>query len=217
MPFAGEAVIAEARLRHPTFDPVSIPQHVALSLLNGIAGRLHGELLEVDPSLLVAQTTTMLPLATFEQGIALPPMALLLEAFAITTDVGGVIGRSDPVTIINYQQRYESGVWPALYCVSDTVFLKGIAAEWAGYDRVSVVYVPVYAPVNTVREFFPLPDRCLLSCIEGLAALLGMRVSDRLSPTVLGMLRETAATQQSLLMANVGSQRRTEIWSPKEY
>lgn len=217
MAFTAQQVIDDARLRHAAFDPVAIPLPVALSLCNGVVSRLRGNLIAIDPSLLLEQNAAPLPLADFDEGVLLPPFVSVVEAFAVSTPDYSADQRGEPVAIINYQQRFDTTAWPAIFVVRDRVFLKGTPQEWTVYSSLVTAYIPAFTPMTLPSDQVPLPEQALLACTELVAAAFAIRRSTEIDPVAGGAIASVAAEQRQLFLDEMASQRRYERWSPREY
>jgi hypothetical protein len=215
MGFSARTVIGDARLRHALFDDKVLPTPVAVGLLDGVVRRLRAQVVERMPHILASQQQLPLPFDNFETGAVMPPYLMVLDVMAFVTSAG--VERGEPVAIIPFQQRFESGPWPACFLVRDGLYLKGDGSEWSGYRQLLVTYVPSDTRLESLDTEIDLPDVCLPACVEGLAALFATRLSDRLAPTVVATMVEMAALSQDSALNNITTQRRTERWVTSEY
>lgn len=214
MPFTAQQVIDDARLRSPTFDDVSIPKPVALSLLDGYVRRLRSQLYQRYPHVLAAQTTIDLPLTDFELGAVMPSYLAVLDITAFLSVMG--VERGEQVTLVPFEQRFDSGVWPAAYLVRDGLYLKGDPSEWTGFTTLLVTYVPSDARLTSLSMQVDLPDTFEVACVENLAALMAIRQAAVVGPDVLSALLAIGQSSQDLALQNITAQRRNERWITRE-
>lgn len=215
MPFTAQQVIDDARLRSAAFDEVTIPPPVALALLDGYVRRLRAEVFQRFPHALASQTTISLPLSDFELGAVMPPYLAVLDITAFLNVMG--VERGEQVTLVPFEQRFDSGVWPAAYLVRDGLYLKGDPSEWIGYTALLVTFVPSDSRIPNLGVQIDLPDACEMACVENLAALMAVRQPALVGPDAMGALLATAQTSQELALRNLTAQRRTERWNTREY
>jgi hypothetical protein len=209
------AIIADARLRHPLFDPARIPLPVALALLDGYVRRLRAELLSRAPDRLAVQQDVPLPLTDFEQGYPMPPYVTVLDVTAWVTVNGQ--SRGELVAVIPYQQRYDAGVWPAAYLVRDGLYLKGSADEWSAFGKLVVTYTPDDEDLTALTQVISLAPMFKSALVENLASLMAIRVSDQMGAAAYQAIAGIASQAEQQAFQKVVLQRRQERWITKEY
>jgi hypothetical protein len=215
MSFTARSVIEQARLRHEAFDERTLPESILLPLLDSYVRRIRSKVIEVMPSKLLQQHSASVPAAEdFESGITLPPLIVVTDVTAFSGS--GSTEYGEGCRIIPYEQRWESGYFPAVFVVRETLYLKGDPSAWASYSSLLVSYVPQAPALTNLDSNILLPDSCEMACVENLAAVCGVRLSRIVTPDVVMLLREIAEEAQTLALNDLTQQRSQETWVMKE-
>lgn len=156
MSFTVLDAIGEARAMHPQFDPRQTTDSVLLKEMDNFQYNLLDQILERDPDAYTAEQNTVLPLAIFDDGIALPSRHVDKGAEA-------KVGASEErltVFIVPWRNRFAPGTGPPAYINGDTLFLFGREEDWSWADQLRFFYVPEPAPLTAKADIVTLfPDR----------------------------------------------------------
>ena len=170
-------LISRARSRHPTFDDRRHPDPVLLEALSDYQGDLVAEIITKDPSVLVNNFTQALPLAVFENGIAIPAYKYPFGVQATRTF--GSNTKTYPIDLVNWGEsaHYKH----AAYLLNGILFLCGKSRDWEHEDSIIFLYVPEVADLATdtrdalTQVLTNLPDSARSTVIAFLAAEMASR------------------------------------------
>lgn len=170
---AGE-VIDAVRDRHAAFHRERAPQGVCLRFLSQYARQLHGKIAEIDEDVLRVETNTVLPLADFAAGIALPANRTVVAVTA--QDTAAVNPRSFDLDLVPAAMRNDrntpaSAVWQ----IGNALYLRGAASDWTPYGSIAVSTIPIPVAIEKSSDAIPLPDTSEVALIENLAYMLAKR------------------------------------------
>jgi len=156
MSFTVLDAISEARAMHPQFDKRQTTDSVLLTEMDNFQYNLLDQVLERDPDAYGAEQDTILPLTTFDDGIALPSRHVDKGAEAR-------VGASEErltVFIVPWRNRFAPGTGPPAYIVEDTLFLFGRQEDWSWADQFRFFYVPEPTSLTAKADIITLfPDR----------------------------------------------------------
>ncbi len=156
MSFTVLDAISEARAMHPQFDPRQTTDSVLLTEMDNFQYNLLDQVLERDPDAYAAQQDTVMPLATFDAGIALP-------ARHVDKGAEARVGASEErlaVEIVPWRNRYAPGTGPPCWILQDTLFLFGTSESWTWADQFRFFYIPEPTPLTAKADIITLfPDR----------------------------------------------------------
>lgn len=166
-------VIEAARDRHKAFVRELAPQGMALRFLSQYQRELLGKIAEIDEDVLRTDTNTVMPLAVFDNGIALPANRTIVAISALTT---GAVPNSLEVALVPASLRNDrSTPARAAYQIGDKLFLRGAASDWTTIGSIAVATVPVPVPVTKSTDVLVVPDTAERALIENLALAMALR------------------------------------------
>ncbi len=164
-------LIKSARDEHPTFDDRRHPDPVLLRELSRYQRELLAKIVAMDPTLAVEYVDTPLPLAVFENGIAIP--AYKYPFGAQVTHVRD--GRTHPVEIVSWESNtlYRH----AVYLLNGILFLCGKAHDWEHFTNIRFLYVPEIAALamQTTAVLTYLPNAAESTLVSYLAMKMAQR------------------------------------------
>lgn len=166
-------VIDAVRDRHVAFSRERAPQGMVLRLLSHYQRELLGKIMEIDEDILRVDATTVLPLAVFDTGIALPVNRTVVAVTALTT--GGVPRTLDvtlvPVALRNDPATPRRAAWQA----GNTLYLRGAAIDWTTIASITVATVPVPAAITRSIDVLVVPDTAEKALADNVALALALR------------------------------------------
>lgn len=150
-------VVDEARDLHPSFTEAKHPDKVVLRSLSTWQQELLSKLQRVYPEELRLVEEISLPVSPFEDGHDLPANNGVSE---------GTLYHNEgdyPQTRFQILPEVQGGTggfyWPSGFVRGGTLFLNGKEADWEGYDRIDVPYIPAADPIDPAgADSSSLPD-----------------------------------------------------------
>jgi hypothetical protein len=193
-------VIDAARDRHAAFDRERAPQGVCLRFLSQSARRLHGKIMEIDEDVLRVEQNTVLPLADFSAGIALPANRTIVGV--TVQDRSAVNPRSFDIDLVPANLRNDRNTpAAAAWQIGNKLYLRGAASDWTQYGSIAVSTVPIPPLVAKSSDVIDLPDTALEALADAIALQLAKRGvtpkdGERLPPIVLGAFVASAKSSE---------------------
>ena len=143
----------------------------------------------------------------YDVGIPLP------QHYAV---IGGTVRLTDdddnayPVSLVDYQSRFEGHSSFPVYVMGNELFLVGGEEEWADAVSIDLRYVPVPPALTALTSTFLLPDHAYPTLVNGAAFHAGMRVNGM--PDVpkidLNALAAQQAASEEAFLRTVGKNKR---------
>jgi hypothetical protein len=165
-------IIEGARDQHPSFDERRHPGRMLLRVLSGYHRDLCIKAVHQNEAILASSQTTLLPLAVFATGIALPAYQYLHGGTVVPVATG-----SDPapLTIVPWANRFQAARFPAGYVLGATLFLLGAATDWTPYASIVLSYTPIAGELTASNSVLLLPDTAAATCEAALALVMANR------------------------------------------
>lgn len=178
MPLLAGTVIDTARDRHAAFTKERHPNKAALRELSAYAKSLHGKILQIDPDVLRVDVVTALPLAVFDDGIALPAntqyVAEAVARFPATSS-----RTPFPITIIDSAARNAlNAPRGAAWQVGNVLYLRSPDTLWRDFDAIALAVVTLPGDLADLTDNLALPDAANFACIERLASFFAGREAE---------------------------------------
>lgn len=197
MPISAGSVIDQARSRHAAFNKNQHPNKGALQHLSKYVKRLHGQLAQLDPSLVTVNVDTALPLADHDAGITLPTGTRLVESI-----VGNYATTNSPprqpyrIRIIDYVQRFAPNApRGAAWQQGGVLYLRSPASIWQSFESVTITVATVPTDLAELGDTLAVPDSAEETCVEEVAYWLAKRVAQEKDSNIdLGTFK-TCATE----------------------
>lgn len=171
MPLLAGNVIDAARDRNPAFDKQHHPNKAALRHLSQFVKRVHGQLTQLDPSLVMLNVTTALPLADHSAGIALPAGTRLVESV-----VGNYATTNSPprdpyrIRLIDFVQRFAPNApRGAAWQQGGYLFLRAPSTIWQSFASVTYAISTMPTDLAELADTIALPETAENACIEEIA------------------------------------------------
>ena len=190
-------VLEQAREQRAEWTPETHPNSLLIRYLSRYQRELLGRIMLRNPHAVTATEQIALPLADFDAGETLPDFQRVLGGTVYLS--GNVTSPTYPLTLVPWSQRLEPALRPAAYLEGFTLHLCGREADWAGYDRVDVSYVPLATQLTAMGDVLTVPDVAESAVVEAVAAFLAVRTSDMSAGEKLERRRYAAACETELL------------------
>ncbi len=177
MPTTAATVIDAARDKHSAFDKEHHPNKGALRHLSQFVKRAHGQLTQMDPSLVTVNVTTTLPLVDHGAGIALPTGTRMVEEIIATYSATNAQPR-DPyrVRLIDFVQRFAPNApRGAAWQQGQVLYLRSPASIWQSFASVTVTLATMPTDLAELGDTLALPDTAQEWCIEEVAYYFAKR------------------------------------------
>jgi hypothetical protein len=164
-------LVTAARDEHPTFDDRRHPDPVLLRALSRYNKELLGKIIRLDDSKGVEYFDQALPLAVFDNGIAIPaykyPFGLQATALGRT--------RPHPLDLVSWEES--SQYRHAGYLLNGILFLCGRPHDWTSFSSVRFLYVaePAALAMDLATVLTAMPD----SAEPTLVAYLALKMAQR--------------------------------------
>ena len=133
--------------------------------------------------------------------------------------IGGTVRLSDdddttyPLTLVDYQSRFEGHASFPVYMMGNELFLTGGEAEWEDVVSLDLRYIPVPPALTALTDNFLLPDHAYTALACGAAFHAGMRVNGM--PDVpkidLNALAAQKAEAETAFLRNLGKNKRNRL------
>lgn len=176
MTLVAERVVESARDLHPAFDRKRNPDPVVLRALSRYVRELQGRVAAIDETALAVSTTESLPLATFEDGIALPPNRYILSVTAKDERSTDAAPWLNPVTLIPYAHRHDRGQpTAAAWVLGDVLYLRSPESMWKTQTEIGIAYIPVPEDLTSLSDEIPLPDQAENALVTTTALVMAKR------------------------------------------
>lgn len=177
MTLAVATVVENARSRHPGFDPITHPSGPVVRFLSSYQKELLSKIIGIDPSLVASEQTTALPLASFEDGIALPTDMLYFHG-VVAVDKTHTAANPNlwPITLIPWSQRdAHNRPARAAWQHGGRLYLSGTASSWTQAGSIVISYVPQAAAL-TLAGNFAVPDLAEMVLESAAARFMALRL-----------------------------------------
>lgn len=167
-------VVDEARDLHPSFTEAKHPEKVLIRALSAWQQELLSKLQRVYPEELRLVETVSLPISPFEDGHTLPANTGVSEGTLYHNET------DFPQTRFQILPEVQGGTggfyWPSGFVRGGTLFLNGKEADWEGYDRIEVPYIPAPAAIDPAGDdTSSLPDQARSAARYHLAEFMAAR------------------------------------------
>lgn len=196
-------VIDAARDRHVAFDREWAPQGMMLRFLSQYVRRLHSLIAEIDEDVLRVETNTVLPLADFAAGIALPANRTIVGIVAQETGTNNP--RTIDIALVPANLRNDRNTpAAAAFQIGNKVYLRGKASDWTRYGSVAISTVPVIAGVvksSDVIDLWTDPLEALADAVALAVARRGPR--EGAPPITLGSFEKAAASSETAFLDEI--------------
>lgn len=206
MPLLAQRVIESARDRHSAFDPRRVPDPSALRFLSAYRKELAGKVAAIDETQLAVTQAVAMPLAVFDDGIALNANRY----------IAGIMAKDNqatpeywPVDLIPWAQRNDINTpLAAAWEYGGKLYLRGPSTVWRNITELGIALVPsMDTDLAALTDDVGLPPEAERACVEAIAAYMAKRGhNDPALPAInLSLFTDEARKAEAEYLADVAN------------